>query len=65
MATIKEMADEAYKTITGQLVVCNECYQQGANAVLDEIEKFADCTWGVKSLNTMSLKKMIKKLKGE
>ena len=65
MATIKEMADEAYKAITGQLVVCNECYQQGASAALEEIEKFADYTWGAKSLNTISLKKKIKELKGD
>lgn len=39
-------------------------FKAGANYVLDEIEKFADCTWGVKSLNTISLKKKIKELKG-
>ena len=68
MATIKEKANEYAKDYLFRPLpqrAPNIHFEAGANYVLEEIEKFADCTWGVKSLNTMSLKKMIKKLKGE
>ena len=75
MATIKEMAEslmpskycwsgdgETTLYTKAQMV---EFFKDGANAVLEEIVKFADSTWGSKSLNTISLKKKIKELKGE
>lgn len=62
MATIKEMADNEYPTYYD--VWMHNAYIEGANAVLDEIEKFAVSTWG-NSLTFISLKKKIKELKGE
>lgn len=71
--TIKEMSDERFPESYGRdsegfYSDANQdmryAYNEGANAVLEEIAKFADSTWTPTSLNTISLKKRIKELKG-
>ena len=71
--TIKEMAESSMPSkycwssdgettlYTREQMV--EFFEASANAVLEEIVKFADSTWGAKSLNTISLKKKIEELK--
>lgn len=61
--TIKEMASE-YAVNKRHIMPRAIAYCDGANAVLEEIVKFADSTWGSRSLNTISLKKKIETLKG-
>jgi len=77
--TVKEMAEETYQSpcplcFLGDDIAFGKAeeaikekrkaYMVGANAVLDEIEKFAAATWGG-SLTLISLKKKIKELKGQ
>lgn len=70
MKSIKEKSEEHLNSVYAGYdnvlkILVKEGFESGANYVLEEIEKFADYTWGVKSLNTISLKKKIKELKGE
>ena len=68
--TIREMAiqyappptDKDWNKMQEQLKKLSN-FEAGANAVLEEIEKFANATWGARSLNTISLVKKIKELK--
>lgn len=64
MKNINEFATE-YAQDKYLPVQTSQAVKAGANAVLKEIEHFAESTWGASSLNTISLKKMIKELKGE
>ena len=72
MATIREMAikyaphptENDWDKMQKQLDKLS-AYEMGAGEALEEIEKFADRTWGANSLNTISLKKKIRELKGE
>ena len=63
--TIKEMADEAYKPIIGQLVVCNECYQEGANAALNEIKVMLEQHYTTFNATASDVLNKIKELKGK
>lgn len=64
--TIKEMAYNHFVAYMNndEYEEMQDTYIAGANAALNEIVKFADSTWGSKSLNSISLKKKIEALKG-
>lgn len=65
MKSIKKKADEKYPIITGELQTYNEKFVEGANYVLDEIEKLTNnqnwCAFPKQSHK--ELKELIEQLK--